>query len=74
MDGKIVLVYERTDSGRYLYELTGIIIPTKLYSRELPCSPHIETEPLYLDPIYDESDEKELKRLRNDPNFISLDC
>jgi len=74
MDDKIVLVYERIDSGRSLYSLVGIIIPRRVFSRELPCSPHEEVEIALYDPIYSKEEEKKLKKLKENPEFIPLDC
>ena len=73
-DNRIVLVYERISTGTYLYALTGIIVPTGLYSKELPASTQIEAEALYLDPIFNEEEREFLQKLKTDPEFIPLNC
>ena len=73
MTDKIVLVYERLSAGRYEYILTGIVIPMKIWKRELPCSPREEVEIRLLDTIYNEEDVEELRKIKEDPNFIPLE-
>ena len=74
MDDKIVLVYERIDSARYQYELIGVIVPKQLWSVELPASPSVDCESIYLDPIFNKEDEKFLKELKQNAEYIPLDC
>ena len=70
---KVVLVYERVSSAKYLYQLIGIILPEELQNIELPASPTVgEVETLYLDTIYDENDRKRMKELKENPEFIPL--
>ena len=74
MTDKVVLVYERTSASTYEYNLIGIVIPAKLYSKVLPSSPSVEAEIALYDPIYSKEEEEELKKIRESADFIPIDC